>query len=90
VLCCVRWSSSLPIPEKYNVFNRDNTEIKYVNESFNKFKNANEIKKLCEENVQRYCISIGCDYFSIYFPIGKALDIEWELCIWVLNVNSLI
>lgn len=78
-----------PISDKYNVFNKDNTEIKSINSSFKKFHSAEKINELCNENIQRYCTSINAEYRSFKYSIGNALGIEWMLLLWIIDVNSI-
>ncbi|ASA25661.1 hypothetical protein [Paenibacillus donghaensis] len=76
------------IPSKYHKFGLDCTEIDPINSSFKKFGNEARIKELCYSNVKRFCREQGHDFFALEYNIGKALDIEWEMLLWV-SIGSL-
>lgn len=72
------------IPNKYTVFSKDCKEIKRINDSFNKFGNAANIKELCHLNVKKFCEEQEHISFALEYSIGQALDIEWEMLLWVI------
>lgn len=79
-----------PLSEKYKVFKNDLPETKKIMSSFKKFNSAENIEKLCNENIKRYCNDINAEYRTLRFSIGEALGIEWVILIWVIDVSSIV
>lgn len=73
-----------PIPEKYNVFKGDCKEIEEINKKFERFGNADVIKSRCDSNISRFCEKENRRFHKFEYKIGRALDVDWEMLIWII------
>ncbi|QOR65094.1 hypothetical protein IM538_14770 [Cytobacillus suaedae] len=72
------------IPSKYEVFQKDCKEIIPINKAFNRYGSGDSIKERCYLNVKTFCEENDHDFIQLEYSIGKALEVNWEMIIWVL------